>query len=178
MANLSLRRGNQGGAMSARRQQDPLDQLRREFDRIFDRAFGGWMMPFDQDLGEMRVWDFDVREDDKEIMVRAEIPGFEPNEVDVQLNNDTLTIKAEKQQKTEGEEQYRSFFRSVTLPSNVDADKAQATFRNGVLELHLPKTEQAKAKSIRIQNGHGQQGQQAQQTQKGQQAQTGQKPKM
>ena len=135
-------------------------------------------MPFDQDLGEMRVWDFDLREDDKEITVRAEIPGFEPNEVDVQLNNDNLNIKAEKQQKTEGEEQYRSFFRSVTLPSNVDADKAQATFRNGVLELHLPKTEQAKAKSIRIQNGHGQQGQLDQQTQKAQQAQTGQKPKM
>jgi HSP20 family protein len=173
MANLSLRRGNQG-SISTRRQQNPLDQLRHEFDRIFDRAFGGWMMPLNQDMADMRVWDFDVREDDKEIVVRAEMPGFESNEVDVQLNNDTLTIKAEKQEKSEGEEEYRSFFRSVTLPTNVDADKAQAVFRNGVLELHLPKTEQAKAKSIRIQNSNGQQ----QQTQQGKQAQTSQKPKM
>ena len=166
MANLPVHRGNHGGGMAARRQQPPLDLLRREFDRIFDRAFGGWMTPFEQDFGEMRVWDFDVREDDKEVTVRAELPGFKPDEVNVQANNDMLTIKAEKEKKSDGEEQYRSFYRSVTLPSGVDADKAQATCRHGVLELHLPKTEKAKGKTIPIQ------------PQQGQQAKVGKQPKM
>jgi HSP20 family protein len=62
---------------------------------------GGWLAPFEQNFGAMRMWDFDVKDNDQEIVVRAELPGFEANELDVQLNNDVLTIKAEKEQKDE-----------------------------------------------------------------------------
>ena len=149
MANLPVHRGNGGRALGSR-MPSPLEQMGREFDRIFERAFGGGLAPWEEDFADMRVWDFDVRDDNKELVVRAEIPGFEPNEVDIQLNNDVLTIKAEKREKAEGEEEYRSFYRSVTLPAGIDADKAQANFRNGVLELHLPKTEQARQRTRKI----------------------------
>jgi HSP20 family protein len=129
----------------------PLERLRRDFGTLFDRLWSGWLAPFDQDFESMRVWDFDVTENDREIVVRAEVPGFEPNELDVQLNNNVLTIKAEKEQKGDGQEEYRSFYRSITLPPGVNADKAQATYRNGVLELHIPRAEGAQPKHIQVQ---------------------------
>ena len=138
--------------------QHPLDQFHQAFDTLFDRFFGSFPTLGGQESGSMRLWDFGVTENDKEITVRAEMPGFEENEIDVQLNNDRLTIRAEKEQKGDGREEYRSFFRTVTLPAGVDAEKAQATYRNGVLELHFPRPEGAQAKRIQIQgqrNGNG-----------------------
>jgi HSP20 family molecular chaperone IbpA len=113
--------------------------------------WSGWMAPSRGEFGGERFWDFDVSEDDKEVVVRAEMPGFDEKNLDVQLHNDVLTIKAEKEQKGEGEEQYRRFFRSVTLPPGVEADKAQASYRNGVLEMHFPRSEQAQGRRIPIQ---------------------------
>ncbi len=144
MAQLVPWRGRRG-ALS------PFDQMRREFDRLFDRAFGAFPALPEEAGNEMRVWDFNVEDREKEVVVRAELPGFEPNEVDVSLSDNVLTIKAEEQKKAEGQETYRSFLRSVTLPPGLDADKAQASFKNGVLELHLPKTEQAASKRIPVQ---------------------------
>jgi DNA-binding NtrC family response regulator len=141
-------------------------RLQRDFDTLFERLLGGRLAPFEQDFGSMRLWDFDVTENDKEIVVRAELPGFEPNELDVQFNQDVLTIKAEKQQKGDREEEYRSFYRTVTLPPGIKADKAQATYRNGVLELHIPRSEEAQPKRIRVegqQAAAGQAGNQGQQ---------------
>jgi HSP20 family protein len=122
--------------------------LQRDFDTLFGRLFSDWLVPFDQDI--VRVWDFDVSENDHEIIVRAEIPGFEEKELDVQLANGVLTIKGEKEQKANGREEYRNFFRSVTLPPGINADKVQATYRNGVLELHIPRAEEAKPKHIQV----------------------------
>jgi HSP20 family protein len=101
----------------------------------------------------MRVWDFTVTENDQEILVRAEMPGFEPNELDVHLDDNILTIQAEKQQRGENQEAYRSFFRTITLPSSVDAEKVRADYRNGVLELHIPRPTGKQAKRIQVQ-GH------------------------
>jgi HSP20 family protein len=126
-------------------------RLQRDFDTLFGRLWGGSMSPFEQDATQMRLWDFDVSENDKELVVRAEIPGFEPNEVDVQLNNEALTIKAEKEKKDNGQEEYSSFYRSVTLPSAINAEKVQATYRNGVLELHIPRAEGARPRHIKLQ---------------------------
>jgi HSP20 family protein len=137
--------------------------MRRDFNSLFDRLWNGWLVPFDQDLEPVRLWDFDVTENDKEIVVRAEIPGFEPNELDVQVNNDVLTIRAEKEQRDDRREEYRSFFRSVTLPSGIDAEHVQASYRNGVLELHIPRAEGAGPKRINVQGQQGEGGQQAQQ---------------
>jgi HSP20 family protein len=150
MAHLPERRGQQGGAMTRRGEQKPLDLFRREMDSLFSRFFGNeWFAPSAQ-MGQ-RFWDFDVRESDKEIVVRAELPGFDEKEVNVELVNDVLTIRAEKQQKGEQEEEYRSYFRSVTLPPGTNPEQAQATYRNGVLELHLQRPEGSRGKRIPIQ---------------------------
>jgi HSP20 family protein len=135
--------------------------MTRDFDTLFDRLMGGWLAPFDEDLRSMRVWDFDVAENDQEVRVRVEIPGFEENELDVQLSNDRLTIKAEKEVKCEGREEYRSFYRTVTLPSGINTEEAQATYRNGVLELHIPREKGAAPKHIKIQGHPGNGGQRA-----------------
>jgi HSP20 family protein len=151
MAQLPANQRRQGGREVARREH-PLQRLRSDFDTLLDSLWGGgWMMPFDEGSEPMRLWDFNVSENDKEIVVRAEVPGFEPNEVEVQLNNDVLTIKAEKQQKGDREEEYRSFSRSITLPAGIDPDKVQATYRNGVLELHIPRAAEAQPRRIPIQ---------------------------
>jgi HSP20 family protein len=131
----------------------PMDRLRRDFETLFGPLWRDFGM--EEDFGNMRVWDFDITENENEVTVRAEVPGFEPNELDVQVHNEVLTIKAEKQHKEGQREEFRSFSRSVMLPSGVDQDKAQATYRNGVLELHLPRSEGAQPRRINVQGGQG-----------------------
>jgi HSP20 family protein len=150
MAQVPATTTSQGGRMAARREH-PLERLRQDFDTLFGRLMGGRLAPLEQDFGSMRMWDFDVTENDKEISVRAELPGFEQNELDVQLNKDVLTIKAEKEQKDKGHEEYTSFYRSITLPPGIDADMVQATYHNGVLELHVPRAEGSQPKRINVQ---------------------------
>jgi len=166
---------NRGGRL-ATRPEHPLERLQRDFDALFGRLWGGGLAPFDQEVGSIRVWDFNITENDKEIVVRAEMPGFQENELDVQINQDVLTIKAEKEKKGNGEEEYRTFFRSVTLPSGIDATKVQATYRNGVLELRIPRAEGTQPRRIKVQGQQdetGQQGQRTQPNQGGAAAQTG-----
>jgi len=129
------------------RETRPLDLFRRQFDQLWD----SWLAPFGLDFGQTRSWDFDVMENGKEVVVRAATPGFEEKDLDVRLDNDVLTISAQKEQKDGGEERYQSFFRSITLPHGIDAEKAQATYRNGVLELHLPRPEAVRGTRIPIQ---------------------------
>src|SRR5258708_34154943 len=136
MAHVPSNQRSQGGSLTARRNH-PLERLQRDFDTLFDQLWRGGLgglTPFDQEFGTIWVWDFDVTENDREILVRAELPGFEPNELDVQLDNDVLTIKAEKEKKGNRREEYRSFFRSIALPPGIDGENAKATYRNGVLE--------------------------------------------
>jgi HSP20 family protein len=165
MAHISTTQKSSGGQLAARGEQ-PLQRMHQSLNTLFDRMWRGWMAPFDRDFASMRVWDFDVTENEKEIVVRAELPGFEENELNVQLNNDVLTIKAQKEERGDREEEYRSFFRSITLPSGIDVDKVRATYRNGVLEMHIPRTEGGRAKQIKVE-GHHQGGNGAQATEKG-----------
>jgi len=162
-----------GGRLATRR-ENPLQQLQRDFDTLFGRMMGGWLSPFDQDFEPMRMWDFDVTEDDKEITVRAEIPGFNENELDVQLSNNVLTIKAEKEEKGDGREERRSFYRRVVLPQGINTEKVQASYQNGVLELHIPRAEEAQPKRIKVQGQQAASSQPAQQGAAGQQASSGQ----
>jgi HSP20 family protein len=140
---------NTPGTVASRRQH-PADAFRQQFDTLFDNFFRPWFGGGGGDLSEVRVWDFDVTEGDGEVTVRAELPGFDEKEIDVRLDNDVLTIQAEKEQKGEGSREYRSFFRQVTLPSGVDAEKAEASYRNGVLELHVPRPEGRRPKRITV----------------------------
>ncbi len=79
-AQLPATQQNRGGRLAAQREH-PLRRLQQDFDTLISRLVGGWLALFDEDLGAMPVWDFDVTENDKEIVVRAELPGFEENEL-------------------------------------------------------------------------------------------------
>jgi HSP20 family protein len=148
MALVPVQQRNKDNNLTTPRQH-PLSLLRREIDSLFERFFGE-MPPFSGDFGSLHAWDFGVTESDKELVVRADVPGFEEEELEVTLSNDVLTIKAQKDNKGDGRQEYRRFYRSITLPSGIDTDKVKATYRNGVLELHIPRPEGSRGKRIPI----------------------------
>jgi HSP20 family protein len=118
-----------------------------------------------------------VTENDNEIVVRAAMPGFDANDIDMQVRGDTLTISGEKKQQGEQRESFSRFRRSVTLPAGVDTDKAQAKFHNGLLELRLPVKEEARAKRIQVQGRTGDAGRQTTEAAGQKEAQARQKAK-
>jgi HSP20 family protein len=132
--------------------EHPLVRMRNQFDQMFDRLLGGW--------GGPGAWDrllspgLDVDETEKEYVVRAEAPGFEAENFDVQLCGNQLVIRAErKEEELNGNAQsfgQRQLYRSVTLPGVADLDQAQARYRSGILELHLPKRPEAQGKRIAV----------------------------
>jgi HSP20 family protein len=126
--------------------------------RLFDNFFSG--------LPERRrgllegEWapSVDVAETDDEVVVTAELPGVKQDEVDITIADDVLTLKGEKSEEKEikkenyhrVERSYGSFQRSISLPTGVQADKAKATYKDGVLHINIPKAEEAKPKQIKI----------------------------
>jgi len=100
----------------------------------------------------------DVFEEKDDIVVKAELPGIEKDNIEVNLADHHLTIKGEKRKEEEvkqehyyrSERSYGSFMRTVELPKDVHADRVKASFKNGILEVRLPKTEEAKAKEIKV----------------------------
>ena len=136
----------------------PLARLRDDIDTLFDRLLSPWSAPLETDSDLGSLLDLDVDERDDEFVVRAETPGFEPDEINVETSGRLLTIKAEKKEKKKGkngdgaveQEIYRSFFRSVTLPDGVQRDKVEAKYHNGLLEVHIPKSDEAKPKRIAV----------------------------
>ena len=135
----------------------PLARLRDDIDTLFDRLLSPWSAPLETDSDLGSLLDLDVDERDDEFVVRAETPGFEPDEINVETSGRLLTIKAEKQEKKgkQGngaveQEIYRSFVRSVTLPEGVQRDKVEAKYHNGLLEVHIPKSDEAKPKRIAV----------------------------
>lgn len=100
----------------------------------------------------------DIAENDDEIIIKAEIPGIDPKDIDISIAGDTLTIKGEKKEEKENkgkhyhrvERSYGSFTRTIDLPAPVMTDKVKAEDHNGVLEITLPKMEKAKAKRITV----------------------------
>ena len=117
--------------------------LRNEFKALYDRLFGGCPMVFEPYMETARVWGFELKETEKEMIFWAELPGFEIPEINVELKNNRLFVKAEK--KPMGKEVAEKIYeRYVELPVEVEPAKIVATYRNGVLEIHLPKKEAAK----------------------------------
>ncbi len=133
-----------------------LERMRREMDRLWDSFFERRPARVE----EVSEWlpSLDVSETKNEFVVKAELPGIDPKDIDISLTNDILTIKGEKKQEKEEKEEnyhliersYGSFTRSVRVPGQVQSDKINATFKNGVLKVTLPKTEEAKKKEIKI----------------------------
>jgi len=100
----------------------------------------------------------DVYETKDDIVVKAELPGVKPEDVEVSIVGDTLTLKGERRKEAEVREEgyyriersYGAFQRSLTLPSVVNAEKVKATYKDGLLEIKLPKKEEAKPKTVKV----------------------------
>jgi HSP20 family protein len=129
--------------------------LREAMDRLFDDAFtrplslrdGGWSAPA-----------IDMYQTDDEVVVKAAIPGFQADDVQINVTGEVLTIRGELKHEEEKkdkswhlrEQRWGSFERSVALPTDVMADKANADFANGILTITLPKAEEVKPKTITV----------------------------
>lgn len=136
--------------------RDPVttqDRFNRLFNDAFSRALGegsmgtsGWTPAVD------------IYETDQSVVLKAELPGIDPKDVEIRVEDGTLWLKGErkfeKEVKEEGyrriERQYGSFMRSFPLPAAVDSEKATAEYKDGVLSLTLPKREEAKPKTIKV----------------------------
>jgi HSP20 family protein len=140
----------------APRSHHPIDRLHEQFNALFDRLLADWPAPSSAFADRGQFWGLDVEDTEQEVLVRAEAPGFEAGDFDVQLHGNALTIRAEtKQEGKEGEGETRrserSLVRSVTLPAGVDPEKVEATYRNGVLEIRLRKTPEAQGRRVEVQ---------------------------
>ena len=133
-----------------------LTSLRRDMDRIWDRFFG-------EDLGLTKWRDgwspsLDISETKDKLIVKTELAGVDPKEVNISISGDLLTIRGEKKEEKEEKEEnyhlmersYGAFSRSVRLPVEVNQDKIKASCKNGVLKIDLPKSEKTKAKEIKV----------------------------
>jgi HSP20 family protein len=140
-------------------QYDPFEQAQREFDNLLGRFIG------DRQNGTsgaaLAPYAVDVREDGDHIYVEAELPGFKKEEVDITLENQTLTIAAERREQRSGEaankgehllreRRYTRFLRSFTLPPTVDEQSVNAKLTDGVLTITLNKREETKPRKISV----------------------------
>lgn len=130
--------------------------LRNAMDRLFEDSF----------VRPSRIWQdggaelipVDMYQTDNDVVVKASLPGFKPEEVDISISGDTLTIKGEHKEEKETKDEnyfrkelrYGSFNRVLPLPVQIKSDKAEALFENGVLTLTLPKADEVKPKQIKI----------------------------
>jgi len=125
-------------------------------DRMWERFFGE--MPTVEPFPREWTPSLDVSETKNNIVVKAEAPGIDPKDIDISLTGDVLTIKGEKRQEKEEKDEnyhrversYGVFARSVRLPLEVQSDKIEASYKNGILKITLPKSEEAKKKEIKI----------------------------
>ena len=129
----------------------------REIDRVFDAFFG------QTDQGRRWVPPMDLVEAEDHFVLKADLPGLAEGDVNIEVQDGTLTIsgerKAEHEQREKGwyriERSFGSFSRSLTLPDGVDADRIEASFADGVLEVHIPKPEERKPRRISISSATG-----------------------
>jgi HSP20 family protein len=141
---------------------DPYREVATLQDRL-NRAFGGRTER--EDEMSLAAWapPVDIAEEKDRIVITAELPGFKENEIEIQTENGMLTLRGERrfEKETDGknfhrvERSYGQFSRSFSLPNNVDREKIRATFRNGLLEVELPKREDAKPRTIKVTAGSG-----------------------
>ncbi len=142
------------------RRKREISKLRDEIDDVFDklmRSFGTGLS--DVFAGEGEIWpSVDVLEDKKKVIVKAEIPGMDPSDFDISISNNVLTIKGEKKQEKEEkdknfymmERQYGSFVRNIQLPVEVNEEKVEASYKNGVLKIVIPKKKETRENKIKV----------------------------
>jgi HSP20 family protein len=166
-----------GGLLLGGGGTDPFLALHREMNRLFDDLVrGGGTVPSAGGPGQgggtplLLAPQMDVSETDDEVRIQAELPGVSEQDIEVSLDEDVLTIRAEKRQERHEERRgvhiseraYGTFQRSLRLPFRIDPDQVQARFENGVLGVTLPKTrpQQERSRRIQVQGGGGVGGQQ------------------
>lgn len=138
-----------------------------EMDRAFDTLMGGWMRPFRgmfpewaraEGLVETPVPRIEAIDRDEEILVRAELPGVDKKDLDLTLTGQVLTLRGERKREEHEEKgdyirseiAFGGFSRSIRLPHDVDIEHAKAEFKNGVLEVHLPKLKKTVHRQINV----------------------------
>jgi HSP20 family protein len=152
----------EGGEQMALVRWDPgreLDTLQSDMNRLFDSFFGGRTA----NAGSARRWipAMDLAESDDHLVLRADLPGVDEDDVEVEIKDGVLTVSGERksEQKSEGEGYQRverafgRFSRSLTLPGGVDTDEVTANFDRGVLEVKIPKPEEKKPHRVQIGRG-------------------------
>jgi HSP20 family protein len=142
---------------------NPFEEMERLFGSFYPR---GWLRPFQQEWpawGEMDAFggktpSADLIDRDDEIIVKAELPGVDKKDLDVSVTKNTVSIKGSTshEEKEEKGDYYRSeisrgeYARTLALPAEVDEENVKATFKNGILELKLPKLKQSKRKTVKV----------------------------
>ncbi len=154
----AVHKGTEKALAERRGLANPLGAFRQEMDKLMEGFFGGFdFHPF----GRRSVTfmpQVDVVDTEKEIKVSIELPGLDDKDVEVSLTRETLTIKGEKKEEKEekGKDYYRSersfgsFTRTIPLPVEIDAEKAEASFKKGVLTVTLPKTKQVISQTKKV----------------------------
>ena len=143
-------------------QADPMEVVQRDFDHLLGRLFNG---SGTQDGGaRLAPYGVDIREDQDHFYVEAELPGFKKDEIDITLENQTLTISGERREESSNkkgdvyvkgdlllhERRYNRFLRSFTLPPTVDEQSVNAKLADGVLTITLNKREESKPRKISV----------------------------
>ncbi len=155
---------HEGKPSSARRMLSPFDELDHLFDQLRSRD---WVHPFRWPdavqsrlpmLADGRIPKVDIIDRDKDLLIRAELPGVEKKDLDISMTDNSVTIKASScyENKEEKTDYYRSeitqgeYARTIGLPADVDIDNAKTSFKNGVLELTVPKLEHSQRRNIEV----------------------------
>ncbi|MEZ4589602.1 MAG: Hsp20/alpha crystallin family protein [Chloroflexota bacterium] len=136
-------------------------RMRNEIDRLFEDAFNAPVGKWERGS----VWGFplDVTENDDTFTVKAAVPGMNPDDLEITISDNVLTIKGETQDEEVRDDEkvhlrerrFGSFMRSISLPTPVESDNVEANMDNGVLTLQIPKAEAVKPKRIAVKVGNG-----------------------
>ena len=149
MLSLLRRRPVRSDGLLARRHADPFFAFGEEMESVFDRFLEGWRVP--EEWVEMREWE--VNETDKEVVMRLELPGFEAAEINLTIEGNEFVVRAEhpekKEETPERHPMHRYEYRFM-MPTGTDPEHIEATYRNGVLELHLPRLPEAQPRRVEL----------------------------
>lgn len=150
--------------LARRGYESPFARMHEEMDRMFRDFFGDFPMLREEEGSDWALSpDLDVKETDKEIRIKAELPGVTEDDIDVRLEGNALILSGEKKEESEDKDgdyyrsecRYGSFTRTVPLNAEIDADNVDASFKDGVLRIRLPKLSEEKTGTKRIQVKQG-----------------------
>jgi len=153
---MAIRRWGTGLPDEVRRMRDEMDRM---FEDFLEPFFGNTMPTYrGVAIPEVAMPLIDIVDAGDKFVIKADVPGVDKEDISVSIEGDTLEIKAEKKEEKEEEKEgflrkerdYRRYYRSLVLPESVDADKVNATFDKGVLNIEIPKTEKKEGKKIEV----------------------------